>query len=700
MAYWVKQGLWPNANADPYWSYVSYLLGTTSTNAQTNATFLDASTNNFTITRVGTATQGSFTPYGTLWSNYFDGSGDYLTAPTNSAYDISGGDFTVEAWINLSALPAANNSGNRVGGVVIYSSGFGGGFEIAVDLTNNLIAIGQPGSASLTSASYTFAIGQWYHIAVCRASGTNRIFVNGTSLTLTANTFPNNATGSATLRIGAGLFSGGYEHYFPGFISNFRIVKGTGLYSANFTPAGTPLTAVSGTSILTCQSNRFRDASSNSAAITAYGDARVSPFSPFVLAAPGYTATDNSGSLYLDAQGSTTTIPNVYTPSSTALDIQTTGTVECWIYPTARPAASAPPLDTVNTIWAGYGTSLGGITKYYAIGLTGTGYLYISVDQGAGYGDSVSTTLIPLNTWTHVACVRSGGANKFYVNGVDVTSTFPNPNLSGWPAASASDQIFVGVVPYLFGSYNYLGPFQGYISNFRLVKGTAVYTAAFTPPTTPVTAITNTSLLLNFTNAGIYDNSMNSDMVLVGSTQVSTGQAKFGTTSALFNGNADYIYMRSTPALAFGTGDFTIECWFYFTSFANGPIFFDGRPSGTNGAYPAAAVDPSGVLIYYVNGATQITGGTAASLNTWNHFAVARSGTSTKLFLNGVQQGSTYSDSNNYLLGTNRPIIGGNGFVPGGASGVNGYIDDLRVTKGVARYTSNFTPPTAAFPTF
>jgi len=231
----------------------------------------------------------------------------------------------------------------------------------------------------------------------------------------------------------------------------------------------------------------------------------------------------------------------------------------------------------------------------------------------------------------------------------------------------------------------------------RVVKGTAVYTANFTPPTAPLTAISGTSLLLNFTNAGVLDATAKNDLETVGNAQISTAQSKWGGASIAFDGTGDYLPSNpSTSNLyAFGTGDFTIEFWLRLGSVSGNQSLVDIRPTGTNGLYPLIYTNTTS-LIYYVNSATQISGGTL-STGTWYHVAVSRSGTSTKMFLDGTQIGSTYTDSNNYLAGTGAPWVG---TFRDGTGALNGYIDDLRITKGVARYTANFTAPTAAFPLY
>jgi hypothetical protein len=133
--------------------------------------------------------------------------------------------------------------------------------------------------------------------------------------------------------------------------------------------------------------------------------------------------------------------------------------------------------------------------------------------------------------------------------------------------------------------------------------------------------------------------------------------------------------------------------WVNPTSASVFRFLYEGRLAA-EGAFPTIYINSSNQLIYRVNSADQITGGTISTA-TWTHIAVCRSGTSTKLFISGTQSGSTYTDTTVYLNNPLRPVIGINltAFYF-----YNGYIDDLRVTKGIARYTTTFTPPTAAFP--
>jgi hypothetical protein len=230
-------------------------------------------------------------------------------------------------------------------------------------------------------------------------------------------------------------------------------------------------------------------------------------------------------------------------------------------------------------------------------------------------------------------------------------------------------------------------------------NGTSIFTSTTAPITTSSQGSSNTSLLLNYTNAGILDNAMMNDLETVGNAQISTSVKKYGTGSLAFDGTGDYLIPNSSASnlvLGLGSGDFTVEFWVYFNSgLGSDIVLYDGRPLSTNGAYPTLYVNSSSQLSYVVSSADRITSASAFSTSTWYHIALARSGTSTKMFVNGTQVGSTYTDSTNYLSASRRPTIAINGFNETAAP-LNGYIDDLRISK-VARYTANFTAPTAAF---
>jgi hypothetical protein len=179
--------------------------------------------------------------------------------------------------------------------------------------------------------------------------------------------------------------------------------------------------------------------------------------------------------------------------------------------------------------------------------------------------------------------------------------------------------------------------------------------------------------------------------------KLSTAVKKFGTASISFGaGTANNSSIGSAGFPGMGTSDFTIESWVYTTVLAgaNGYYIYDTRPYLTNGVYTTLWVNSAQKLAFTVSAAERITGTTSLAINTWYHVAVSRSGGVTRLFLNGVQEGSNYTDNNNYL--TSNPVVGNTGAIVNGVWA--GYLDDIRITQGVGRYTANFTAPTAEFP--
>lgn len=656
------------SNFTPPTSPLTAISGTSLLTCQ-NAAFSDNSSYNAVATIYANATVTGNSPFNTVgyWSNYFDGSGDYLSVPSNAAFQLGTGDFTVEFWINA----AASGSYTQTIGTLLTGTE-DGTWRIGNRFNNGnevYFARGNGGGYDEFRAAVNVNDGAWHHVAVTRASGTVRIFIDG-ALGATS-TIAGTCTSSNDLRIG---YNQRDNAYLSGYLSNVRIVKGTALYTAAFTPPTAPLTAISGTTLLTCQSSRIVDTSSSALTLTRNGDVSVQSFDPF------YTSTiaSNGGSMYFDGSGDYLTVPY-------AGNMRYAGdfTIECWVYPTARLRLYPCIVNNYSTF-----TSNGGFAIFAGHNSANTSKYNVAFNGSFPFIQSTSD--IVYGAWAHIALVRVGSTITLYINGVangtGTSSATVVGTANNWWVGTAGDSLTDGA-------------FNGYINGLRATPS-AVYTAAFTPPTAPVTPTAATTLLLNGMNAGIYDATTINDMETVGNAQVTTAVSKFGGSSIAFDGSGDWLDLQqNSPVNWLGTGDYTIEFWVYGNSWSTLPVLLEyGRQGASNTPGLEFYVSTSGGKLDVYGGST--TGTLLASYSnlpttTWTHVALTRASGSNRLFINGVQSGTATTDTANY----NQAFIRIGAFV-NGSNSLNGYIDDLRVTKGVARYTANFTPPTQAFPTY
>jgi hypothetical protein len=662
------------AAIDSYFNLTTLLLSGNGTNGAQNNTFLDSSSNNFTITRNGNTTQGTFSPFSqTGWSNYLDGTGDSISCSTNAI--AATGQFSFEAWVYQ--VSRSTTVDQHI--FSQYTGGAGGRFYIRF---NNTVLAFTSGLGSVNGAT-TLNTDTWYHVVVTRDSSDKiRIFVNGV--------LDGSATISGSLDTTASIVgASGTANYWFGYVSNVRVVSGsiptayqtssTTNGTSVFTPPTAPLTAISGTSLLTCQSNRFVDNSASPMTLTINGNSSVQAFSPFAPTA-AYSAATNGGSGYFDGTGDYLTAAD-----NTAFEFGSGAfTIEAWVYVTATPGASGASVITKSSATYPGGYEFNFVVQNDRKAFCG---FYTTTQL-----DLTGTTALPLNAWAHLAVSRSGNNFALFVNGArEATSS------AGGTIQATSSSLYIG--DYGGGSRN----LTGYISGARLVKGTAVYdptVTTLTIPTAPPTDITNTSLLLNFTNAGITDATAKNDLETVGNAQISTTQSKFGGSSMYFDGTGDYLVTPSSVINALGSGDFTIEMWV--------------NPSATTNNYPCiisnlAFASNSWQLydrhlsantkftfwVYNINTSSPVlTSTTTVSNGTWYHLAITRSGSTWRLFVNGTQEASTTSTAaadagTSYSLSV--------GWSKSSTENYAGYIDDLRITRGYARYTANFTAPTAAF---
>jgi hypothetical protein len=667
----VRGSLVYTSNFTPPTTPLTAIAGTVLLACQDNR-FIDNSANNWTLGAVasGTPQTQPFSPYvptvttPVTYSNWFDGSGDYLTLPSNAAFGFGTGDFTVEAWYCFT------------GTIGTYQRAwwFGDDNDNA-EINGSVIRVGGASQGTLITGTTTLVVNQWYHVALTRASGVYRLWLNGVQEGSSAT----NSYNSSARTLGIAATTGG-ANPITGNISNFRIVKGTALYTSAFTVPTAPLTNITNTSLLTCQSSTFVDNSSNNFTVTVAGNTqpRTSPvpFAPLVdqtTLNTAYSTTLVGGSAYFN--GTSDYLSLNPSPFQTLYSTTVPFTLEVWLYPTAYPSSnisliSATTAANTNTGWW--------------INISSAGVINWIIN---GVAVSAINQTAPLNRWSHYAVVWNGTTLTSYLNGSNVLS-----GSTTWTNNGSSNVSYIGTL--LPGTYNYY--YTGYLSGMRLVVGTQVYTRAFVPPSAPPTPVTNTQLLLNYTNAGIIDSTADNVLQTVGNAQISTTQSKYGGSSMYFDGTGDQIISPNNPNYFLISGNFTIECWVNLSGSAGSIAnYSNGQSTNSNFSWEIYQLSASTIYFSIFEGNTQyLASSTAFSLNVWNHIAAVRNGNTLTVYVNGVAGSTTVSVAN---VGGNNPngatlkLSGYNNL----AGMITGYIDDFRITKGVARYTTNFTPPTS-----
>jgi hypothetical protein len=357
--------------------------------------------------------------------------------------------------VNPLSLPSASNyktfwsqrpSNATFGGpcVVLDSSG-----NILLFISN---AAGNAWAITGFNTGLTISLNQWQHIALVKSGTSLKLYKNGVAGTATTSSEAVGTSGNTTLMAGA---ADGTQTV-DGYMSNFRVVKGTALYTTNFTPSTTPLTAVTNTQLLTCQSNRFIDNSVNNLTITRTGDTAVRSVNPF--------KRNTQTSMYLDGTGD-----YMYTPTNASYGIGSSNnfTIETWAYPIVTTAGKG-----IFQISATAGGLQASVSTTLAIAITGTNAVEMYAN-GTTY--TTAAARVPLGVWTHLAIVRLSGVTKLYINGVLETSIGTAGSITDTTAYPNTALVVGG-----YYSTSYL--WNGYIDDFRVTKDAARYTGTFTPP--------------------------------------------------------------------------------------------------------------------------------------------------------------------------------------------------------------------------
>ena len=653
--------------------YTTGLFTSVGANNAVNTTFDDKSTSNHTITVNGDAHQTTFSPYRSGgYSMYFDGN-DHFTTAASTDHDFGTGDWTIELWVWLTRHSGthAPYAGNRYRLITNNIGGPAGAEYISIgndhssDGPGYLCAaagVGSPYDSDII-ASGQVPVEQWVHCAFSKSSGTLKIFQDGTEVASVSDSQSwdfSNGSGMSINKAGWNTVE-----YFHGYQRDFRITKGVGRYTSNFTPPAVgSLTVDSDTKLLVFDTPYLRDKSATNHAMTAHGNPRLLGYG--ATDTGEYIASDHGGSIACDGTGDSIQI-------SGGSDFTFTGdfTAECWVYCTAHTNDYAGILAFSHD-----GESTG-----WNLLVRSNGKLHINV--GMTYTDVTGS--LPLNQWTHLALVRYGsdtGNCKLYINGVADATTVTKTGTVTQPTF-----IQIGQYPAIAAR-----AFTGNIADVRVVNGTAVYTSSFTPTTAPLTAVTNTKLLVQSTDAGIIDKAQNArKTLLVGNTKSSTTQTKFLSSSMYFDGTGDYINAENCDIGNVGLNAFTFEGWFYLTASPSNYITIL-QTRGSNASTTGFVMAISASDFYVYSGAFIGQRGSAISSNQWYHWAYTRDTSGNqRVFLDGTQTGSTYTTERNYT--DDKLWIGAK---YDSSEYFTGYQSDVRITKGLARYTANFTPPTAA----
>lgn len=579
-------------------------------------------------------------------SVYLDGTGDYIEVENDFLFG-SVDDFTLEFWYKKHTTNATEQIASNRGA---YNTGH---WYIQFDHTTDKIQWGVNGAAAQRSTS-TFDDTDWHHFALVRDSGTFELFVDGSS--------EGTLTGSYDWGREGEYYKFGQVATNHGNLSIDEIrISNIPRYTSGFTPNGIEFRNDDSTLLLVhCNG-------SDGSTIFTDDDVTPTPRSAVTLTANGNLQVDTAqnqfggASALFDGSGDYLSFDANVLNDLPGNDY----TMEMW--------ARFSDTGTFRTLLANQGTN-------GAVFLQRDNANKISLFYIGDTATLSTTSTVTSGVWYHIALVVDGGTQKLFLDGTleasrtetTYTSTTNLGMLGRRQTVTSRDM-------------------SGHIDEFR-ISNVARYTASFTVPTEPFVNDYATVVLAHMD--GTDGSSVFSDdfgtgrsavgVSAIGNAQISTAQSQIGGSSAVFDGSGDYL---TTPVIELA-GDYTVECWFRANNVSGGKGILGG-----NDTSPYNALNVSNTTVYWNNPFIQFTSGIVA--NTWYHIAVTRSGSTVRLFADGVEQGSGTNSDTIFASGpgaNSEMRIGRDAF----SAYFNGYIDELRISN-TARYTSGFTPESTQF---
>ena len=634
----------------------------------------------------------------------FNGSNQYLSTPNSSAFQFGTGAFTIEAWVYPNG-----GTGTFIGSWIQLVVPGDHGIQFSYQSSGRFqFYYNQQNGTSLTIASAnTYSTGAWYHVAIVRIGNTFTLYVNGIS----AGSSSFGGAGFVETQFYVGVTNPGYQpSWFNGLVSNVRFVQGLGVYTGNFTPSPSPLTAtqsastnisaITGTQTLlllnTPNNGSFlTDTSVNNFTVTASNGAASNASTPITVlpaagAAPNLTI--NSGA----------SIPSI-TSGSTFNILDFTGS-------TCTPATA-----TVNLI-SNLVLATGGTYTALSASMNGSG-----------------TNTITGNSKTMAALTFTNGINiiadtltctTFTINGT--TFNFTSGTLNPTTSFTLTS-----------GAFTYSGTATlGSVPTFTQTAGTVTFSKAYALAATGTYTLTSGNLLLgaNLTTGIFSSNNTNirsisfdiNNIILSHTTAATTvldmaNETNFSYTgtggftsgmsvtrtfnsgtspavsgSILYNTTNQRLSLAASSAFDLSGGTWTIEFWMRSTATPSAGnvcrIFMFGVNSTSTGFAIGYANDGS------ISGGVPQGGGTGftsaagvVSLNTWYHVAVVSNAGIVAVYINGAQSGSSTTITQPT---TSSPTL----FIGYDTAATvsfqyQGYLSNIRIVKSIAVYTGNFIVP-------
>lgn len=617
---------------------------------------------------------GSASPYRPdgYWSCDFSGSNSYLQVVDSIGYLNFTGNFTLEAWVYLTANPGMN------GAEVIskFINGGNGWYALTVTQARTVtMRIWDATNVVQTATSTaTVPLNTWVHISGGRNGSDITVSVAGTYTTSPLTITPRSSNSPVAIGVNAGLS----VNPVTGMISNVRAAS-YALYSANFTPNTTPVLVDALARLLMCNGPYFFNRGTNGLSVTAGAGVSLSQANPFSATD---TTVPGSGSFSYDGS-----LDHHRVTNNAVLDL-TTGnwTCEGWFFATAFKAT--------ETIIFAKDYQNATTNAQYGITVNATKNLVARIGTGTNTTSTqslMSTSVLQVNCWYHFAFVKNGTTLTLFLNGKQEA------------AATQTATMTHGVNDLIVGSKNNLVngtvDFAGQIGDLRIVKS-ALYTSDFLPSLEKMTAVANTVLLLVGKATPLDASPYRHQLRVVAATPMNVGP--FGRTSAgsivCFANTVSSVssLYAARDLFNIGTQDFTIDLWAFITVGSNagadgmlfnlGNVLYVQLTSAGNG----------GKLAWRYNSTYRTTPVLRSDLvNKWTHIAVARQSGVIRFFVDGVLTNTgggvnpaTFPDAFWGDSASYAPTTLSMG------QGVGGLLSHPRLIIGQALYTSTFAKPT------